>query len=72
MGPIIGMDLGTTIGMTVEEVTTGLMIDKIVTDRMTERTIIDKTVEETIIEIGKIMGITVSGETEVGVRVERD
>ena len=67
----MGIDVGTTIGVTIEEITTRLMIGKTVTDKMTERTIIDKTIEETTIEIGKIMGITLSREIEVGVRVER-
>ena len=47
------------------------MICETVTDKMTEGTIIDKTIEEIIIEIGKIMGITLSREIEVGERVER-
>ena len=68
--PIIGIDLGTIIGMTIEEITTGLMISKSVTDKMMEGTSIDKTIEETIIEIDKIMGITLSREIGVGVRVE--
>ena len=57
--------------MTIDEITTRLMIGKTVADKMTEGTIIDKTIEETIIEIGEIMGITLSREIEVGVRVER-
>ena len=72
IGQIIGIDQGTTIGMTIEEITTDLMIGKIVTDKMIGETIIDKTIEETILEIDKIMTeMTLNRDIEIEVRVGR-
>ena len=54
IGPTIGIDLGTTIGVTVEEITIALMIEKTITDKTIGKTIIGKTIERTT-EIDKIM-----------------
>ena len=53
IGPTTEIDLGTTIDMTIEEVTIGLMIDRITTDNKIGKIITDRTTEETI-EIDKI------------------
>ena len=58
IGPIIGIDQGTTIGVTIEEIITSLMIDK--------------TIKEKILEIDKIMAeMTPNRDIEIEVRVGR-
>ena len=71
IGPTIGMDLGTTIAMTIKEVTIGLMIDRAITDKTIGETIIDKIIEGTT-EIDKIIDkMTPNRGIGIGVRVER-
>ena len=72
IGPIIGIDLVTTIGVTIDEITTSLMIDKTITDKTIRDTIAGKTIEGTT-EIDKIME-EMSPNRGIGieVRVERD
>ena len=61
IGPFVGIDLETNIGVTIEEITTSLMKGE---------TIIDKTIEETILEIDKIMAeMTLNRDIEIEVRV---
>ena len=72
LGQILGIDLGTTIGMIIEEITTSLMIDKTITDKTTRETIIGKKIEWTK-EIGKIMEeMNPNTGIEIDVRVDRD
>ena len=46
--PTIGIDLVTTIGMTIEEITIDLMINKTTIDKTIGETVTDKTIEGTI------------------------
>ena len=59
-GPIIGIDLGIPIDMTVEETITNLMIDKIIMDKEMGETTIDRTTGEIT------MGEIIEGTLETG------
>ena len=59
-GPIIGIDLGTPIDVTVKETITDLMIDKIIIDKEIGETTIDRATGE------KTMGETIEGTIETG------
>ena len=81
IGPIIGIDQGTTIGMTIEETTTGLMIGKTITGKTIEGTIeIGNIMEEMTpnkgieieVRVGKEIIIVTIQETEVGIGTETD
>ena len=52
IGPTIGIDPGTTLGITLEEVTIDQMIDRTIIDKTIGEIITDRTIEETI-EIDK-------------------
>ena len=54
IGQTIGIDLGTTIGVTIEEVTIDLMINRAIIDKTIGEVTTDKTVEGTT-EIDKII-----------------
>ena len=45
IGPTIGIGLGTTTDMTIEEITIGLMTDRLITGKTIGETVIDKTIE---------------------------
>ena len=72
IGPTIGIDLGTTIGMKIEEITIGLMINRTITDKTIGDIITNKTIEG-ITEIDKIIEeMTLNRGIGIGVRVDRD
>ena len=72
IGPIIGIKLGTTTGVTIGEITISLMIDRSITDKTIGETIINKTIEGTT-EIDKIIEeMTPNRGIGIEVRVERD
>ena len=72
IGPTIGIDQGTSIGMTIEEIIIGLMRDRTITDKTIGETIIDKRIEG-ITKIDKIIEeMTPNRGIGIGVRVEKD
>ena len=72
IGPTIGIDPGTTLGITLEEVTISQMINRAITDKTIGEIITDKTIEDTI-DIDKTLEqMTLNRDTGIGVRVEID
>ena len=68
----MGIGIGTTTDMMIEEITISLMTDRAITGKTIGETIIDKTIEETI-EIDKIIEeMTPNRGMGTGARVERD